>query len=170
MKEIILLLVGAGIGFVGSIFGSVIVGREEEKRSTRLRLFRDLLPNLHMPEVRMRKRNPGSEAFLVMEEACEAIYRETSILSTEERRMAWALTAWLDNRRQDWGTSGARSASPPPQAAQDHDLELALAFDQEVFFFEEHLEDRIRPFRQRVDDSWRRSLIRRLWRRLTRYS
>lgn len=46
MSEALLVLLGATVGAVGSVVGSVVVNRRELTRAARVHIYRDLLPEL----------------------------------------------------------------------------------------------------------------------------
>lgn len=88
--DVLLLLLGTVIGSVGSVAGSVIVGRRELTRNARIRIYRDLLPPLLA-----LAGQPSSQA-LIEREHFEKLYRESVLAGrTERRRVEQLKDPWL---------------------------------------------------------------------------
>lgn len=88
--DLLLLLLGTVIGSIGSMAGSVILGRHELTRAARIRIYRDLLPP--MVDATLDASVWSAE---ISRSQVEALYREGVLAGRGERRLAQSVVdAW----------------------------------------------------------------------------
>jgi len=91
--DVLLLLLGSVVGWLGSISGSVIVGRRELTRTSRIRMYRELLPPLINATLDAK---PWS-APPIPRSSIEDLYREGVLAGRQEGALArQAVAAWVE--------------------------------------------------------------------------
>lgn len=83
MEQVALIVLGAALGFVGSIVGTVWVGRLGLRQERRLRIYDDLIP-----ELRKQARAFEGGSIETTQQTIEDIQRAAVVLSMTERELA----------------------------------------------------------------------------------
>jgi lysozyme len=165
MSDIGLVLIGALLGFGGSVLGSGLTARFELKRTARLDLFQDLAPELGEIDPMDPDKFPEANSLLLKME------RTAIILSRNERADIEALKETLWDRRRAFKKSGGRDAygnAHLPKEDDDlriefeaHRLNLINALRRKLTWFDfvERWRERRNEKRefQRLRDAYRKS-------------
>ena len=92
--DVLLVLLGAVAGWLGSITGSVIVGRRELTRTARIRIYRELLPPLVDATLDAAA---WSTSTSIPRSKLEELYREGILAGHREATLAErAVEAWVE--------------------------------------------------------------------------
>jgi hypothetical protein len=139
-------LLGAVVGDVATLVGSVLVNRWELRRAARFRMYQELLPlvkNETWP--RYRWRGNEREEF---ERSLDALVRAGTVAGPLE----WRIAAWLLIHGTDYARKYASAVK-----AGDETPALKEEFQKEAYRFDDEL--------RRLDETLREH-VRRLWPRL----
>jgi hypothetical protein len=100
-----LVLLGAALGFLGSVFGSVLVGRLQLRREIRIELFESMVPNLieyeHLWVVEDRL-SYRDQAYRTITRSLSTIQRKAQLLSWRERTDVARLIRIHKQRTENW--------------------------------------------------------------------
>lgn len=139
-------LLGAGVGGLASSAGSIWVARRELARAARLRMYKELLPDL--PAARARgertsmRRYAGRSDGSSPSEVLAALHREAVLAGRRDVRLADAvLVAWADLVRPRQSDSRTDEEGIPITAKRHAE---EAAFDAALSALSAHLADKIR--------------------------